>query len=50
MSIESTYMKIGKGPKGLIVKTTQEKVVKILVLGLHRCGELSAELEELRES
>ena len=29
MSIESTYMKIGKGPKGVIGETTQEKAVKI---------------------
>ena len=28
-NIERTYMKIGKGPKGLIGKTTQEKAVKI---------------------
>ena len=50
MSMESTCMKIGKGPKGLIGKTTQEKAVRIWALRHHLCGELMPELEKLRES
>ena len=50
MSIESTYMKIGKEPKGVIGETTQEKAVKIWALSHHLCGELMAELEGLRET
>ena len=50
MNVESTYMKIGKGPKGLICKTTREMEVKIWALNQHLCGELMAELEGLRES
>ena len=35
MSIESTYMKIGKGPSGLIGITTNERSVKIWANGHH---------------
>lgn len=41
--MESACMKIGKDSKGLIVKTTQEKAVRIWALSQNLCGELMAE-------
>ena len=49
MSIESTYMKIGKGPSGLIGITTNERSVKIWANGHHLCGELLTELQTVRD-
>lgn len=49
MSIESAYMKIRKGQNDYLVKTTQEKAVKIWTLSHHLCAELMAELKGLRE-
>ena len=49
MSIESTYMKIGKGPSGIIGVTTKERSVKIWSHSHHLCGELATELEDLRQ-
>ena len=48
MSIESTYMKIGKGPSGMIGVTTNERAVKIWANSHHLCTEVATELEELR--
>ena len=48
MSIESTYMKNGKGPSGIIGVTTQERTVNIWANSHHLCTELTNELEELR--
>ena len=48
MSIESTYMKIGKGPSGLIGVTTKGRAVKIWASSHHLCGELATELQDLR--
>ena len=50
MGIESTYMKIGKGPSGIIGVTTNERTVKIWSNSHHLCGELLTELEDLRTS
>ena len=47
-TIESTYMKNGKGPSGLIGQTTQERTVKIWSNSHHLCGEIAKELENLR--
>ena len=45
--IESTYVKNGKGPSGLIGQTTQERTVKIWSNSHHLCGEIAKELENL---
>ena len=49
MSIESTYMKNGKGPSGIIGVTTQERTVNIWANSHHLCTELTNELEALRK-
>ena len=46
-AIESTYMKNGKGPSGLIGQTTQERTVKIWSNSHHLCEEIAKELEHL---
>ena len=48
MAIESTDMKIGKGPSGLIGVTTEERTVK--ANGHHLCSNLLSELDNLRSS
>ena len=48
MGIETTKMKNGKGPSGLIRVTTQERAVKIWANSHHLCGEVAKELENLR--
>ena len=50
MAIESTCMKIGKGPSGLIGVTTQERTVKVWANGHHLCSNLLSELDNLRSS
>ena len=49
MAIETSYMKIGKGPSGLIGVTTNEKALKVWAKGHHLCGEVLSELESVRE-
>ena len=49
MTIESTYMKIGKGPSGIIGVTTKERTVKVWANGHHLCNELLSELDSLRD-
>ena len=48
MAIESTYMKTGKGPRGMIGTTTNERSTTIWTSGHHLCGELTTELDDLR--
>ena len=48
MNIKSTYMKIGKGPKGIPGKKTQENAAKIWVPRHHLWEELMTHLEGLR--
>ena len=50
MSIESTYMKMGKGPSGIIGITSNQRSVKIWANGHHLCGHLLAELETSRDN
>ncbi|MEM7297990.1 MAG: hypothetical protein AAF391_06960, partial [Bacteroidota bacterium] len=50
MGIECTYMKIGKGPTGMIGKTTNSRSVQTWANGHHLCSELLTELESLRNS
>ena len=50
MEIETTYMKIGKGPAGLIAITTNARSVQIWANGHHLCSELLTELEGLRNN
>ena len=48
MGIETTYMKIGKSPAGLIGITTSAPSVQIWANGHHLCSEFLTELEGLR--
>ena len=50
MGIETTYMKIGKGPAGLIGITTNTRSVQIWANGYHLCSELLTGLEDLRNN
>ena len=50
MGMETTYMKIGKGPAGLIGITTNARSVQIWANGHHLCSELLTELEGLRNN
>ena len=50
MAIESTYMKIGKGPSGLIGVTTKERTVKVWANGHHLCKKHLSELDNLRDT
>ena len=47
MAIESTYMKIGKGPSGIVGITTNDRSVSILATSHHLCSELLTELYDL---
>ena len=48
MAIETTYMKVGKGPSGMIGVTTNDRSVSIWANSHHFCGELLTELEHQR--
>ena len=50
MAIESKYMRIGKGPLGLIGVTTQETTVKVWANGHHLCNKLLSEIDTLGNS
>ena len=50
MAIESTYMKIGKGPSGPIGVTTKERTVKVWANGHHLCNKLLSELDNQRDT
>ena len=45
MGIETTYMKVGKGPAGLIGNTTNTRSVKIWANSHHLSSEVLTELE-----
>ena len=48
MAIESSYMKVGKGPTGVIGVTTNDRSVSIWSNSSHHlCGELLTELSDL---
>ena len=49
MDIESTCMKIAKGPVGITGVTTNEQAVQIWASGHHLCIQVLTELEDLRE-
>ena len=48
MSIKATYMKISKGPEGIIGQTTNFRSITIWVNSHHLCSQIVAELEDLR--
>ena len=50
IAIESTYMRMGKGPSGLIGVTTQERTVKVWANGDHLCKKLLSEIDTLGNS
>ena len=50
IAIESTYMRIGKEPSGLISVTTQKRTVKVWANSYHLCNELLSELDTLTNS
>ena len=50
IAIESTYMRMGKGPLSLIGVTTQEMTVKVWANGHSLCNELLSELDTLTNS
>ena len=50
MAIESTYMRMEKGPLGLTGARTQESTVKVWANGHHLCNELLLGLDTLRNS
>ena len=45
MRIEPTYMKIGKGPEGLVRITTNERAVQTWATGHHLCSQVLTELD-----
>ena len=49
MAIETTYMKVGKGPAGVIGVTTNERSVSIWSNSHHLCGQLLTELADLSD-
>ena len=49
MGIETTYMKHGKGPSGIIGTTTNERTVRVWSSGHHLLGAVLNELESLRD-
>ena len=48
MSIKATYMKISKGPEGIIGQTTNFRSRTIWVNSHHLCSQIVAEAERLR--
>ena len=50
MGIETTYMKHGKGPSGIIGITTNERAVRVWSNGHHLRGAVFNELESLRDT
>ena len=50
MSIKATYMKINKGPEGIIWQTTNFRSITIWVNSHHLFSEILAELEGLRNN
>ena len=50
MGVETTYMKHGKGPSGIIGITTNERAVRVWSNGHHLRGAVLNELESLRDT
>ena len=50
MMIETSYMKFGKGPNGIIGKTTKPRTLKIWAKSQHTCSEVLKSLDVLREN
>ena len=50
MGIETTYMKHGKGPSGIVGITTNERAVRVWSNGHHLRGAVLNELESLRNT
>ena len=48
MHIETTFMRHGKGPRGLVGITLKPKAVKQWSLSLHACSQILQDLEEMR--
>ena len=48
-AIESTYMKIGKGPSGVIGFTTNERYLNVWANSHHLCADVISQLEDLRD-
>ena len=48
MSIKATYMKISKGPEGIIGQTTNFRSMTIRVNSHRLCSQIVAELEDLQ--
>ena len=48
MLIETTFMKYGKGPGGMIGITLKPKTMKIWALSLHSCSNILNDLENMR--
>ena len=49
MMIETTFMRYGKGPGGIIGVTTKPKTVSIWANSLHSCNEVLKDLDDVRE-
>ena len=50
MLIETTFMKYGKGPGGMIGITLKPKTMNIWVLSLHTCSNILNDLENMRST
>ena len=49
MMIETTYMKFGKGPSGIIGQTTKPRTLQIWAKSQHACSEVLQSLDQIRE-
>ena len=49
MHIETTFMRHGKGPRGLVGITLKPKAVKQWSLSLHACAQVLQDLGEMRD-
>lgn len=49
MGIETTYMRYGHGPSGIIGFSTQPETLKVWAYSHHACSEIVSELHEMRD-
>ena len=49
MMIETSYMKFGKGPSGIIGQTTKPRTLQIWAKSQHTCSEILQSLDSIRE-
>ena len=49
MMIETSYMKFGKGPSGIIGQTTKPRTLQIWAKRQHTCSEILQSLDSIRE-